>query len=446
MSCMDQALPVLSETVIPPLVCGVADLTHFAYQGNDYDALMDRIDTAVWHNAPTAEEAARTYDAAIAAQLTFRRAEGLNLQDAALVESQIFRIGGAPDGALRLLALVGPGDLMTNTPLDFLTNFLNVQLDLLYVFPDRPLPPVIPDHDVAFFAQGEADPGTLVRLRHLFALWPRPVLNDPRFLPNLERDTLSRLLAGVPGVCSPTAVAVSRADLDAHLGSGRPIEGFDAGAGPYPCLVRPASSHAGNGLSLIQNAAELQTYLRFSFERQFYVTSFEDYRSRDGRYRKSRVAFIERRPFLCHLAISGNWMVHYLNAGMTESAEKRDQEAVAMSGFEDGFARRHAAAFEALHERLGFDYYSIDCAETQDGRLLVFEADAAAIIHMMDPVDLFPYKHPQMRKVFAAFEALLRSRVRPSVRGGGGVTSATQEDGSLGSGSYARIIGTFEQA
>jgi hypothetical protein len=28
----------------------------------------------------------------------------------------------------------------------------------------------------------------------------------------------------------------------------------------------------------------------------------------------------------------------------------------------------------------------------------------------MDPPDLFPYKQPQMRKVFAAFEAMLRRR------------------------------------
>ena len=53
------------------------------------------------------------------------------------------------------------------------------------------------------------------------------------------------------------------------------------------------------------------------------------------------------------------------------------------------------------------------CAETRDGRLLVFEADAAAIVHLMDPPDLFPYKQPQMRRVFAAFEDLLRRRVAP---------------------------------
>ncbi|HEX4367585.1 MAG TPA: hypothetical protein VH023_12185 [Rhodopila sp.] len=417
MSFMDAVLPALSDAFVPPTVRGTADLTDFAYQGHDYETLMARIGESRGCNPPDAEAAAWTYDASIAAQLGFRRAEGLNLQDAALSAAQVYRIGAAPRAGhppLRLLALVGPGDLMTNTPLDFLTNHLNVRLDLLYVLPERGLPPVIPDHEVAFFAIGEADPSTLVRLRQLYAAWPRPALNDPHFLPVLERDALSRCLAGVPGLCSPAAVAVSRAALDDHLGTGRAIQGIDLAAGPY--LIRPAGSHAGSGLSRIRTPADLADYLRFSFERHFFLTAFEDYASPDGLYRKSRVAFIDRQPFLCHMAVSQNWMVHYLNAGMTESAERRAEEAQAMAGFEAGFARRHAAAFDALHQRLGFDYYSIDCAETRDGRLLVFEADAAAIIHLMDPPDLFPYKQPAMRKVFAAFDAMLRRRVMSSAR------------------------------
>lgn len=82
-----------------------------------------------------------------------------------------------------------------------------------------------------------------------------------------------------------------------------------------------------------------------------------------------------------------------------------------MATFDEDFAARHATAFNALHDRLGFDYYSIDCSETKDGRLLVFEADAAAIVHLMDPPDLFPYKQQQMHKVFAAFDSMLRCRM-----------------------------------
>jgi hypothetical protein len=400
---MAPVLPVLDDAVVPPIVLGTGDLTGFAYEGNDFDSLIDRIEQSSGGD-PAEAEAARLYDTAIAFQLAFRRSEGLDLQDRALERSQLFRVRAGAAQSLRLLALVGPGDLMVNTPLDFITNAIGVRLDLLYVLPDRPLPAVIPEHDVAFFAQSEADPETLDRLRELFAVWPRPALNDPGLLPGLARDVLARSLAGVPGVCCPAAVAVSRSALDAQLAAGLPP---DCG---YPCLIRPGGSHAGAGLALLKTGADLSAYLHRSFERAFTLTAFEDYASPDGFYRKSRIAFVGRQPWLCHKAISREWMVHYLNAGMTESADKRAEEAYAMATFDSGFGRRHAGAFEALHERLGFDYYSIDCAESHDGRLLVFEADTAAIIHAMDPPDLFPYKQPQMRRVFTAFGQMLRRR------------------------------------
>jgi hypothetical protein len=403
MSFIDAAIPTLSDTLVPPTVRGTADLTAFAYQGNGYEALLERIGREV-------DPAAHLYDRSLASQLAFRRAEGLLLQDAALEANQIYRIGVVPDGALRLLAVVSPGDLMTNIPLDFITNHLNVRLDLLYLLPDRPLPASIPDHDIAFFAVGEADPPEVDRLRRLFARWPRPALNNPNVLPALERDTLAGSLAGFPGLCVPCTVAVDRLALEAHIEYGAEIAGFAPPHGPYPCLIRPLSSHAGTGLARVESPAELAKYLHFSFERRFFLTAFEDYAGPDGMYRKSRVAFIDREPFLCHMAISSHWMVHYLNAGMAESAEKRAQEAGAMADFDQDFASRHAAAFDALHQRLDLDYYSIDCAETQDGRLLLFEADAAAIIHLMDPPDLFPYKQAPMRRIFAAFEDMLRRR------------------------------------
>ena len=391
-------LPTLSETVCPPVVLGTAALTHFAYQGNGFDRMRRRIDEC--HAEP--DGAGRAFDTSIALQLAFRRPEGLGHLNAALARSPMFRIAGR-DAPLRVLALVTPGDLMANTPLDFLTNELNVRLDWLYVLPGQKLPAVIPDHDVAFFAAGEDSAEMLARLAGLFAAWPRPALNDPRFLPALRREILPQLLQGHPGIRSPSAVAVTRGMLE----SGLDVPGWD---NRYPCLIRPLGSHAGSGLALLRDENQLRDYLRASAEQRFYLTDFEDYRGPDGLYRKYRVAFIDRQPFLCHMAISSDWMVHYLNAGMTESAEKRDEEARAMATFDSGFARRHAAAFDALHQRLGFDYYSIDCSETQDGRLLVFEADSAAIVHMMDPPDLFPYKQPQMRRVFAAFGDMLRRR------------------------------------
>jgi hypothetical protein len=86
---------------------------------------------------------------------------------------------------------------------------------------------------------------------------------------------------------------------------------------------------------------------------------------------------------------------------MHESAAKRAEEAAMFATFDDGFAARHAGALAAICERLPLDYFGIDCAETKDGRLLVFEADVALIVHNIDPPDLYPYKPPAMLKLFA---------------------------------------------
>jgi hypothetical protein len=412
--CPDDDFPMLTDSVRPPIVHGIGDLTTFVYQGATPDDLRARI--GPWHDDT---QSAWLYDTGIAYQLAFRRSEGMDLLDVALSQTQIFRIAGKHTGRprLRVLAILTPADIGGNTPLDFITNEINVRLDLLYLLPGQPLPPRIPDHDIAFFAVGEPDPQTLERLCRLFAGWPRPALNDPKFLLAFTRDTLSRSLSGVPTICSPTAVAVSHDGLESHLRTSQPIAGFEAAGSPYPCLIRPFASHAGKDLSRLATPDDLAGYLRQTLETSFFLTAFEDYRSSDGQYRKSRVAFIDREPFLCHLAISDHWMVHYLNAGMTDSAEKRAQEAQAMADFDRTFARRHAAAFDALHERIGLDYYSIDCAETRDGRLLVFEADSAAIIHLMDPPDMFPYKQPQMRRVFEAFGKMLERRAFPVTAG-----------------------------
>ena len=81
-----------------------------------------------------------------------------------------------------------------------------------------------------------------------------------------------------------------------------------------------------------------------------------------------------------------------------------------MASFDEDFAVRHAAAFAGLYERLGLDYFAIDCAELSDGRLLLFEADVSMIVHALDPEDLYPYKKPQMKKLFEAFGTVLKAR------------------------------------
>jgi hypothetical protein len=50
------------------------------------------------------------------------------------------------------------------------------------------------------------------------------------------------------------------------------------------------------------------------------------------------------------------------------------------------------------------------------------------IVHDMDPPDLYPYKGPQMKKIFKAFREMLHSRALAGpVRDGASATPAVRE-------------------
>ena len=131
-----------------------------------------------------------------------------------------------------------------------------------------------------------------------------------------------------------------------------------------------------------------------------------DYRDPDGAFRKYRIVLIGT-PFAVHMGISAHWMIHYLNAGMTDSAEKRAEEERWMFGFDEDF--RAAACGSPRGHLQGHrpDFLIIDCGEAPMGSCWSSRS-MPAIIHAMDPVDIFPLaKQPQMRKLFDGFRALL---------------------------------------
>jgi len=315
------------------------------------------------------------------------------------------------DIKIRALAILGPGDLMANSPFEFLIEQQPVALDLLYIAPGVGIPEMVPDHDVLIVAVGESEANLplLEYLEQALASWPRPVVNLPSHISRLSRDASCALLAGIPELLMPGAQRIARAELEqccladeqaSTLAS--KLQGVD-----YPIIIRPIDSHAGLGLSKIDNLNDLTAYLSSATDAFFFVSPFIDYRSPDGLFRKYRIILIDGTAYVCHMAISERWMVHYLNADMLENAQHRSEEAQFMAEFNSGFALRHATALKAVTTRLGLDYVGIDCAETADGKLLIFEVDSNMIVHNMDPADKFPYKKIQMPKLFAAFTQLL---------------------------------------
>ena len=326
----------------------------------------------------------------------------------ALEMSSVYRIDGCSKPAIRLLALMTEGDSTDNAPLDYLIEDSDIRLDLLYILPGHPLPSAIPDHDVAIVAAGESAEETLNAAQSLIGSWPRPVLNAPERIRLCARDSLWLNLRSIQNLVAPTTLRVKRQALariaaqKATLASLSEPSLFD-----YPITVRPQGSQSGRGLARIENCAQLAAYLDAASGDDFFVSAYIDYRSADGHYRKARIALIDGQPFVCHLAIGDDWIVHYNSAGMMDDAAKREEEALFMQRFDEDFALRHAKALRSIADRLGLDYVVLDCWETPSGELLVFEADNRGWVHATDPVDIFPYKQEPMKKLFAAFRAML---------------------------------------
>ena len=380
---------------------GVAALTRMAFEGRDLYPLWVELMEKVTDDAPGA---GLGMDLSVIAQLRGDKKTGLAIQRDSLLLHQAFQVKedrqSPQKPALRVLALAVASDLGANTPVDFLLAGSDVSLATLYLGPEVPLPAAIPDHDVAIVAAPASEEGALAAIESLTRRWHTPVLNAPARIRGLERDLLYRNLSGVEGLSIPPTLRVERAKLSQGLPSGL----------NFPVIIRPLGSHAGFGLTKVENGEALGAYLKERTEDDFFLSPFIDYASSDGQFRKYRVALVGGAPYPVHMAVCEEWKVWYLNADMALSAANRAEEARFLLAFDESFGARHARALTQMGERLGLDYVLIDCAETRDGRLLVFEADHCAIVHDMDPVNVYPYKPGAMRKLFDAFAAMMKDK------------------------------------
>lgn len=393
------------------LLIGLATLARLAFEQKPLTPISDGLLARL---AVTPNDAHALLDLSVVLYLSDRSELAFATQREALSIQRVYELPntlGLPvTKTLRLLAFLTPGDLTRNTAIEFLVEGTPVTLWLCYVEAGRPLPTDIPAHDIAFVAVCESSENRAV-LDHLSGLisdWPKPVINPPQVLLSMGRDAISRRLEAVPGVLSPMTLYVDRANLF-RLGKGEiPMVLQD-----WPLIVRPLDSHKGMGLVRLGAALEFLPYLTIYPDQAFFIAPFMDYRSADGLYRKYRVVLIDGVPYVCHLCMSEHWILHYMSAGMAEltpqGAAKRQEEAMCFAEFDqpNGFGTRHRHDFLAIYQTIDLPYIGLDCGEMPNGDLLVFEVDCGMTVHNMDSSDLFPYKPPQMRKVFDAFYQML---------------------------------------
>lgn len=310
----------------------------------------------------------------------------------ALSQQQLCPAGpGSAEASRRVLVLNAPAAWAQNTPLEFMIDPHTSALHRLYLTDD--LIPVLPPYDVVFNAIGEAERAhhALAAAERFIASQDVRVINRPEHLWKTARPHLAGALANVRVCLVPRTRRIARDELGA--------------AEAFPLLARPIDTHAGRGLERLDDRRSLDAYLEAHTDDRFDVTPFVEYRSPDGYYRKYRVVLVDGTPYPYHLAISSEWMVHYIKTP-TASVDWMRQE-------EERFLRDPASVFPhwertfaEIAQAVGLEYFGVDCSLLPDGNVLVFEADAALLVHCREPAD--SYKHQYVPRIFRAVEELLR--------------------------------------
>jgi glutathione synthase/RimK-type ligase-like ATP-grasp enzyme len=388
----------LKALAAKPLI-GLVELMRLAHAGIDISPIGQMLIEKTTQNP---NDANAFLDLGIVLQLCGNRELAMQTQAHAISLQRAYVLP-VKSSTLRVLALMSAGDLMANTPIEFLVENSNIELTQFFVTEDLftvagNLNEDLPPHDVLFVAVAESEENLplLKQLEPILKNWAKPVLNQPEKITKMSRDAACQLLANIDEISMPETLRYS-------------LESLNSASLDFPIIIRPIDSHAGHDLDKIESETALKNYVEQQNYNEFFVAKFIDYRNTDGLFRKYRVMLIAGKPFLAHLAISEHWMIHYLNAGMAEDAKKRAEESHVMQHFNEIFAKKHAAAFQKIYERTGLDYLGIDCSATPDGKLLIFEIDSCMIVHAIDPIDLFPYKPAYMAKLFTAFQHLLHN-------------------------------------
>ena len=298
---------------------------------------------------------------------------------------------------VRVLLLVSSrfGNVSTRLILDDST-FEVAALYADFYDPSLPLPP----HAVVFNAVGDADlcAAALECVAAVLGNTTAPVINAPAAVRATGRLQNARRLASLPGVIAPSVRAIARQALTAD------------GELTFPLLLRSPGFHMGSHFVRVERREDLAAAASSLPGEELLAIEYLDARGPDGMARKYRVMIIDGEIYPLHLAISGDWKVHYFSAAMATQPRFREEERCFLASMPEVLGPRALAALAAIGKRMGLDYAGVDFGLRGDGSVLLFEANATMVI-VPPPADgIWDYRRAAIDRALEAARRLVLAR------------------------------------
>lgn len=315
--------------------------------------------------------------------------------------------GGQARLRVAILTLPGSG----NTPTSFLAQHPRHLAERVYLLDDYPydFAKLRRSYDVLFSAAGDAD-RIQQELKHPFHVADSiglPVVNPPRRVMHTARDSIARRLSGLPDAVVPKTLrlpAAQRTDGTA-IGLAEQIG--------YPLLVRSAGSHGGVDITRIGHPAALQPAIDQLVPGDVYLTRFCDFIGKDGLYRKYRIVFVDGEMLPYHMFVNQDWLCHYARS-LTSEMRYRREEAAFLRDPAAFLGPQTMTALSEINRRMDLDYFGVDFAQDQDGRLILFESNATMAIRLLDG-EMNAYRRRYCLRIRNSFAAMLEERASAPV-------------------------------
>ncbi len=263
--------------------------------------------------------------------------------------------------------------------------------------------PVLDGYSVIMncITEAERSPKCLEEARKLLKGTRARVVNAPEAVLRTTRDQIARRMAGIENLVVPRV----------HRFRARDADGVRRALGQagirFPIIMRRPGTHAGQVVGRFDSMDEAAAAVDTGGE--FLVTEFHDFRNAKGVYWKARAYYFGGRRVFRHFFASDDWNVHVTarERFMAAHPETIAEEATYFDRPEGALPEKVGAALDGIRERMGLDFFGIDFAVLEDGRVLLFETNATMnfFSNFHDP--RFPAVAKCVKPAGEAFRALL---------------------------------------
>ena len=220
-------------------------------------------------------------------------------------------------------------------------------------------------------ADADTHRGSLERCAELCEQLSSVVINQPQKVMRTTRDRVFELLKGIPGVKMPRTLRFQPSSPDGVF------QFAEAAKIDFPFIVRIVGDHAGKSMVLVRSLEDLALLHVFPFDgRDYYLTEYVDYKDDDGFYHKQRFIVIDGEPVLRHSLYNSDWKIHGSSRQFMLDRESWEEDQKRCEWLETEMIPKLGPAFKEIKDRLGLEYFGVDCNINRDGEVLIFEANA----------------------------------------------------------------------